>query len=173
MIWKPFKCGDDEFDLGHLDPFTITVSSNAPGPAWVDRKVRVVFGCHTFTKEWEEGDDPSLRFEDEGHLRCFCPSRYALSVSLPDLIRQAATRQVHYNDKGSPFLTVHNIPGANGPYVIYFNAIKATKGGGLNVVVEVRSAHCKPGFVPTSPKILFATIVGLKAAGRPVNRPKK
>lgn len=172
MVWGTFKAGTTEFDLSHLDPFTMSVTTNAPGPGTVTREVRVIFGCHTFTREWEEDDPEELRFDDSGHLRCFCPARHALSISLPDLIRQAALGKVHFNNKRSPFLTVHNVPSANGPYLIYFDAIRAKKGG-LHVVIDVRSAHCKPGFTPTTPQISFATVIGLTAASRPVNRPKK
>lgn len=172
MTWGSFKSGDTEFDLSHLDPFTITVASKSPGPEAREYQVRVTFGCHTFTREWESGDSEELRFEFEDHLRCFCPARHALSVCLPDLIRQAAKGKVHFNNKSSPFLTVHNVPGSNGPYVIYFDAIRAT-GSGLDVVIDVRSAHSKPNLATNLPKVGFGTIVGLTAAGRPVRRPKK
>lgn len=172
MIWEPFKVGEAEYDLSHLNPFTMSITTNVPGPAVVTRQVRVTFGCHSFTKEWEDGDPEELRYDDGGHIRCFCPARHALSVNLPDLIREAAKGKVHFNNKRSPYLTVHNVPEANGPYLIYFDAIRA-KGAGLHAVIDIRSAHCKPGFTPTTPQIAFATVIGLTAAGKPVNRPKK
>jgi hypothetical protein len=172
VSWGKFVADQIEYDLTHLDPFNITVPTVAPKPIKKDRIVRVTFGCHTFTREWEDADLEHFRFEDEGHLRCFCPSRHALSVNLPDLIRQAATGKVRFNNKRSPFLTVHNVPGSNGPYVIYFDAIKANSPG-LDVVIDIRSAHSKPNYVDNGHKVGFATIIGLTAAGQKVERPKK
>lgn len=119
-----------------------------------------------------DGDSAELRFEDGSHVRSFCTVRYAHSRHLPEAIRSAARGKAHFGNKRSPYLIARDVPGANGPYAIYFAAIKATKPS-LHVVIDVRSAHIKPNLPDNLPSIGFATIIGLTAAGRPINRPKK
>jgi hypothetical protein len=87
-------------------------------------KVRVSFGCHTFTRELTFHDQPDLHFRDGKELRCFCTDRYRLSLQLPDMIRYAANGRVYFSARAT-FLVIECESAAKAPYVAFFNAEKA------------------------------------------------
>jgi hypothetical protein len=169
MSWVKKTFGSVEYDLSHLDSFTMDVSPKSePGKVY---KVRVTFTCHTFTREWLQGDLDDYRHIEGTEIRTFCADRYAHSRYLRSLIEHAAGGKVRFNNQ-TPFVIPATIPGLSGPYAIYFNAFKASTKG-LDVIIDVRSAHHKPNLNMNLPKITFATLVGQTAAGRPVKAPKK
>ncbi len=133
--------------------------------------VRVTFTCHTFTREWRETDLEEHRFDEAGETRAFCPVRFEHSQSLKGIIIAASTGKVRFNNQ-TPFVIPATIEGLEGPYAIYFRAIKA-KTRGLDVVIDVRSAHHKPNLDMTLPKVTFATVVGHTVAGKAIKRPRK
>jgi hypothetical protein len=169
MSWgKRTICGQ-EYDLAHLDSFTMQVTPKRAGAPTYD--VRVVFGCHTFTKEWEADDPPGSLVDDDGDQRCFCTVRYGHSLHLPQIMLAAATGKVHFSNN-SPYLIIRQLAGVNGPYAVYFDAMKAGHPA-LGAVVNVRSAHAKPNVPMDLPRIGFATMVDLIVTGRPIKPPKK
>ncbi len=84
--FHPVQIGDEFFDLAHLEPFTMDVDSLA---AKRKLRVRVIFSNHCFTTSCEPESTPAGYpvFETSSGPRTFCPIRYGLSFSLPDLIR--------------------------------------------------------------------------------------
>ena len=52
MSWGKRTFGGVEYDLSHLDPFTMQVTPKGEDARTYN--VRVTFTCHTFTREWRE-----------------------------------------------------------------------------------------------------------------------
>ncbi|WP_369062325.1 hypothetical protein ABOZ73_08565 [Caulobacter sp. 73W] len=168
VSWGKRTFGGVEYDLCHLDPFTMQVTPKAPGSPTYN--VRVTFTCHTFTREWCDTDAPDHKHQEGSEARAFCPIRYGHSQHLEQLIRNASVGKVRFNNQ-TPWVIPATIPGLDGPYAIYFNAIKA-RTPGLHVIVDVRSAHHKPTLNMRLPQVTFATVIGNTAAGKPIKRPK-
>lgn len=169
VTWGKKTFGGVEYDLNHLAPFTMQVTPKQEGARTYN--VRVTFTCHAFTREWRDTDAEDHRFDEGKEVRAFCPVRYGHSQSLEQLIRNASTGKVRFNNQ-TPFVIPATIPGLVGPYAIYFQAYKA-KVPGLDVIMDVRSAHHKPNLNQSLPKITFATVIGNTAAGVRIRPPKK
>lgn len=168
MQWGKKQIKGTVYDLGHLDPFTFQVTPKAAdAPTY---NVRVVFGCHTFTREWLATDTPDFRVTDGSHVRCFCPTRHGHSLHLPTAVAKAANGKAYFGNQAN-FLIVENLPGLNEPYAIFFRMVRSR--GEYSAIMDVQSAYPKPIEVNKLDKITFATLVGHTAAGRPIKRPKK
>ena len=58
MSWGKKQIAGVSYELGHLDPVIMDVTPKVQdAPTY---KVHVSFGCHTFTKGWENGYSPDL-----------------------------------------------------------------------------------------------------------------
>lgn len=85
--FAPLNVGGEVFDLGHLQAFTFEFESQSL-KKWL--RVHVTFSNHCFTKGYGvEQHVPGEPIIDEftPRPRLFCPIRYRLSKSLPELIR--------------------------------------------------------------------------------------
>jgi hypothetical protein len=80
------------YDLSHLNPFRYQLKLEGKGnysPRLVE--VRVGFSSHTFTTGCLIAENPRLQYSSVPHdFRRFCPVRYELSRSLPDVARGLA-----------------------------------------------------------------------------------
>lgn len=171
MRWGKKRIAGKDYDLGHLDPFTLKVTPKVEGAdTYV---VRTTFGFHTFTRDLTEEDKPDLHITHQGEKRCFCTDRYDLSRELPDLIRYASGGRVYFSQRAN-FLIVESLADKNAPYVAFFRIEKAKKADGYDVAMFVTSAHLRPALPDRLPAITFATLVDYtyqqKALTRPVAR---
>lgn len=119
--WGSKKIAGQVFDLRHLNPIMIRIppSGNLRG-----YRVRVTFGLHTFTKEWDPSvHTPDYRMSHGPDERCFCPVRHGHSLHLPGIIRGAT---VAYFSQRADFLLINNIPGVSGQYAVFFKLFKGT-----------------------------------------------
>jgi hypothetical protein len=161
-----------EHDLSHLNPFTVAVTpSHAQAPAY---KVLVSFGCHTFTRGYDEAtDDAAFRYEEEGEVRCFCPDRHLASIGLPGLILQAVAGKAYFSQNRNYMLVDQPLGGP--PYAVFFNVERAKAIRGVDALMFVVSAYEKPGLPARHrlPSISFATLISKTVRGEPVRRPKK
>jgi hypothetical protein len=130
--------------------------------------IAVEYGCHTFTKEWDEIiHSPDLRFNGDGEVRCFCFDRYELSKLLPAVIKAAPTARAYFSNR-NPFMLIEDVAGLPHPYVVYFELLRKRKRG---LLMEIRSAH--PRRVDDElPVVTFRTLVELAILGRHPNRPR-
>jgi len=169
MNWGKKKIGGQIYDLTHLDPFILPVTPKiATAPTFL---VRVSFGCHVFTKKWEEPFTPDLRVVYGSEERCFCIDRHSLSLNLPQIIKETALSRVYFSQRDS-FVVPRNMPGLNGPYAVFFKIDKA-RSDDFDARMIVVSAYEKPGIPKRLPAITFATLVSNVVLERPVRRPKK
>lgn len=161
-----------EHDLAHLNPFTLSVTPNAPGAPTF--KVLVSFGHHTFTRTFVEGhDQEEYRYTENGDMRCFCPDRHLASKGLPGLINTAAKGKAYFSQNRNYMLIDQPLGGP--VYAVFFNiaATKAVKS--VDASMFVVSAYEKPNLPSKSrlPAISFATLIAKTIRGEPIKRPKK
>lgn len=171
VTWGRFIVEKAEHDLAHLDPFTLRVTPRAAdAPTF---RVLVTFGHHTFTRELREDDPAHLKFSHNGDDRCFCPTRHRHSLELPRVVGQAATGRAFFSQNRN-FLLVEDLPGLEGPYVVFFNMERA-RIKNIDAAMFVVSAYHKPNLPPRANlgAITFATLVSKTVAGTQVRRPKK
>ena len=164
------------YDLSHLDDVVIEVPAK-DDPERIF-KVQVGFGSHTFTKKWDPiAHTPDLKIKDEREVRCFCFDRYLLSKLLPRIVANAPLSRVYFSLRDT-FMVIEDVEGAGAPYVVFFEMMKA-RIKGIDVIMNVRSAHPRPNLPDRLPVITFMTLVAKKAIGqnptpgRPVVRKKK
>jgi hypothetical protein len=169
MRWGKKKIAGVEYDLDHLDPFFIEVAPRVDGARTY--RVRVSFGCHTFTRDLVQGDPIDFHFRADNEMRCFCVDRHKLSLGLPDLVRYAAAGRAYFSERAN-FLVVESAPGTNAPYVAFFNAEKAKKRDGYDVAVFVTSAHLRPELPDKLPAVTFATLVDYVFRRKKLVRPE-
>jgi hypothetical protein len=169
MGWGKKQIGGLVYDLSHLDPFLMDVAPRADSA--VPYRVRVSFGCHTFTRKLTLHDQPDLHFRAGKELRCFCTDRHRLSLQLPDMIRYAANGRVYFSELAT-FLIIESESSANAPYVAFFNAEKAKKQDGYDAAMFVTSAYLKPSLPDKLPAVTLATLIDYRVRGKPLKRPE-
>lgn len=171
MNWPNKKIAGNIYDLRHLHPFILSVTPKTPGSRAYN--VRVTFGCHCFTKELDGTETPDLVFKHGADVRCFCIIRHALSVHLPNMVRDSASRKVAFAAYGGNyFVAKTDIPGLTDPYAAFFYVAKA-KNPDFDVLMEVISAYPKSNLPKHPGLILFTTLIGKTIRGERVTEPKK
>jgi hypothetical protein len=146
MTWGKKQIAGVVYALGHLDPFVMDVKPKAAdAPTY---KVHVSFGCHTFTKAWDDSYSPDLLFTSDGEERCFCTDRHGYSLHLPGIVQHAAGGKAHFS-RVDNFLIVRTLPRVNGPYAIFFDVVQA-RSQDFDVAMSVVSAYPKPDLPPAS-----------------------
>lgn len=170
MKWGKKQIAGVVYELSHLDPFFLDVTPKADdAPIY---RVRVSFGCHTFTRELLPTDTQDFHFSDGRETRCFCPIRHGHSQHLPNMIRFAANGKVHLTPYGNYFV-FQNLDGLGVPYAAFFNATKATRSDAFHVAIKVITAFGKGNLPKRPPRVTFATLVAKTANGEKVTYVKK
>lgn len=168
MKWGVRDFNGEAFDLCHLDPFIFAIPAKNDSAEY---RVRVTFGCHTFTRAWAEDEPAHLRFENGSEVRCFCNERFELSRRLPSIIHNAATGRVHFSQFGN-YLIVRDIDGLAGPYVMFFNLERA-RSEGFELTMFVDSAYVKPNLPNKLDAVFFTTLVEKIAKRQKLPRKRK
>lgn len=161
-----------EYDLAHLNPFTIDVTPKSEGaPTY---KVLVSFGHHTFTRTFEYGvDSEDYLYAENGEERCFCPDRHLSSKTLRGLVAFHAKGKAFFSQKRNFMLIEQPLGGA--PYAVFFNIEKATNVKGIDATMFIISAYQKDNLPAKRkiPSISFATLVSKTIRNEPIVSPKK
>jgi hypothetical protein len=166
-----FAVGEIEYNLAHLEPFTINVTPNAPeAPTF---KVLVLFSHHTFTREIKDGDDVAYHYIENNDPRCFCHDRYLSSQSLKAVVESSSGGKAYFSQNRNFMLIDQPLGGP--PYAVFFNIERATKISGVSANMFVASAYEKPGLPARSklPSISFATLVAKTVRSELIRKPKK
>lgn len=168
MSWGKFEADDLEYDLSHLDPFTMKVE---PKDGSAQYHVLVTFGHHAFTRELKDEDPPDYHFTVDADTRCFCKHRHEYSCNLPAIIESSANGKAYFS-QGRNFLLIEDLPGVVGPYAVFFNVEKA-KAKGLDASLFVVSAYPKPNMPPKKSllAVTMPTLIGKTVRGEKVTRP--
>ncbi len=174
--WETFVYQGVTYSLAHLDSFEIEVRDAQKQP----RSMAVNFSDHCFTKSYEEGIDPELRYPSSTREGggFFCLRRYHLSLGLPTMIRQAVDRKVwnlaheHY-----ALLPTIDLDGQEIFYGIVFS-LDPIHAPGLDLILRVRSAHPRDEReMATFGEVRFAHLISLrllrKHAERDLRRGRK
>lgn len=164
--WPAFAYGGQTYDLSHLDEFVMEAQDSAKA----ERHVIVSFGDHCFTRELEADDDPALRYpgSTRGPFGCFCPVRYRHSLTLPSMVREAASGWA-WNLKSENFAVVPTVAGDGKPvlYAVVFSLDRVGKGLPADFHMRVRSAYpCDERGIVTYGKIRFAHLMTLRLQGK-------
>ena len=168
MSWGNKQIAGVVYDLTHLDGFVMGVTPTPDGAKTY--RVRVTFGCHTFTRKRKDEDTPDLHFDHEDEQRSFCTERYQHSLGLPDMILYAANGRAYFSER-EEFLVVAGLPGTNAPYVAFFKIERAKKHDGYDAAMFVTSAHPKPNLPERLPAVTFRTLVDYRVQGKKLSRP--
>lgn len=171
--WPPHNLNGVRHDLSHLHPFRFNLKMSAAGnhPAR-DIDIRVAFSSHCFTQKCLDGTHDSA-FSAAHDRRRFCLERYALSMQLPDIIRDLDRRKCYFNFKNSRqrnYITLDVLDGAGAPteYLVFFDVRHA--GEDQAVLVFVQSAF--PAGIAPKPhgisrkKVGFRVLVSLALQNR-------
>lgn len=131
---------------------------------------RVKFGAHVFTLSWAEGYIETLKFMDGSTPRCFCPTRYAHSKHLPDIISRSVTGRVLF-DPQKRLVVLGNPPGVLSPYAIFFK-MQAAKNSDYDILIDIVSAHEHP-LLKAKVGMDFSKLATIVADGNSIPWPKR
>lgn len=161
MMWGKKRINGTVYDLTHLDPFFV----DAPLPGGRSSRLRVEFGCHSFTEQITPLHDRSLAFSHGSDLRAFCLKRYGHSLTLPAAVKRAVNERVCL-DKGRTLINAR-LPGLEGPYLIAFKLrVKQTRK--FDAVLTVVSAHHRPNLNQKLPSAPFPVVLSAALNGKKV-----
>ena len=130
----------------------------------------VRFKCHCFTEELAAHHTPDFRYVHNGEQRAFDLDRHKLSHLLPKIIVTLGSNSVYLSQRENYFLLRQKpINGFNGPYLVFFNVIKAKKETD-DVLMNIESAYMKPSMAGRASPIKFTTLIEKTAMGQKVPR---
>lgn len=153
------------YDLSHLNSFTFPLVAGSN-----QRSVGVSFGFHCFTETLEAHHTPDFHYLHGNERRAFSLDRYELSKLLPELIKGLGNRSVYLSNSASYFILRDNpLPAFEGPYLVFFRAMKAREQG-TDVHMLVQSAYIKPNMADRASAIKFTTLIEKTALGQQVPR---
>jgi hypothetical protein len=162
-VFKPKRLKGVDYALDHLDPFQFALTADQESFT-----VEVHFSCHCFTEEVGGHHTPDFYYTHGGERRAFDLIRYDQSKLLPGLIASLGSRSVYYTRQVNYFF-LRNLPNTAGPYVVFFDPARAKKEG-VDVLLNVQSAYCKPGMTDRAAPVRFTTLVEATAKNKAVNR---
>jgi hypothetical protein len=165
--WGTKRIAGVTYDLNHLNPFFMDIAPKFPGaPTY---RVRVSFGCHTFTREFKPADTPDVRFTHKGETRCFCTHRHNCSLQLPPILQGQISR-VYFTQRGTYFIAPR-LPRLASPYFITFD-VERSKSPGHVVSMFVASAYEKTDMPTEVSAITMATLISKTAVGGRITPPR-
>lgn len=167
--WRPFKYGEDVYDLSHVHPFNWSFVME-------ERKYdfTVAFSHHVFTsspKKYPYDEKLIYQVSNSNEERCFCTVRYGLSKRLIDVVQSLDVRQCFNTGKGNFFtLDVPEIEGVSCKYEVYFDVIRVGRGNQLRLSIQsayVRDASREKDR-PKLRKIRLSVIARNKLSGKKI-----
>jgi hypothetical protein len=174
--WPAHEAAGQTYDLSHLHPIRYPLLLPAhPNHRAQEVEVRVGFSAHTFTTGCLIAEDPDTQYSTGPRdLRKFCPERYELSKTLPDVVRKLDGRKCFFADRHNYFVV--ELPGAlpaGFEYWVFFDVRGVDDPGA--VLLFVQSAYV--GDSKMSPrgrkgeKVGFRVLVNKALEGRRATRP--
>jgi len=166
IYWDPFFVDGREISLVHLDPFEFA----CPTPDGNQRRVRVVYKSHVFTRAHAEGDQPYKMCFDK---RIFCPDRYADSHNLQTILKGLPTARVFqtWEKRNYVFLAVE-MPQRDDRYHLFFEVKKISRKRDKHIELRVESAYRNensPYAPPNRPNnVRFPILIQSIFMGRPL-----
>jgi len=152
------------YDLSHLNPFQFSLEGMEG-----TYTIEVIFSCHCFTEAVGNQHTPDFHYTHKGEKRAFCISRHGLSIALPSMITSLGKQSVYWNNRGNFFFWRNQaITGTNIPYLVFFDTIRSRGKNGVDVVMNVESAHLKPNMTQSAAPIKFANLIEAKATGKAI-----
>ncbi len=140
-MYESFVLRGQAYDLRHLNDFvmTITIAAKDGKPAQ-NYEVKVMFSCHCFTRSLpDKGCDVEEHYADHRETRQFDAERHALSVRLPNMIRDLGGKKCYHAGHGN-FVVVDIVEGdTHRKYAVFFEIEKVQRGRLL--LMRIMSAY--------------------------------
>lgn len=157
--------GGQTYDFSHLEPFKFTIASQL---AKRDLRVHVTFSNHCFTRGYEVGTHPVGEpiILDGKRQRTFCPTRYRLSLTLPDVIQGLTHPKIKVWETAAERNWCYSITVEDpaGPYHVFFEIRRAGQDKrqwqDLNLVVESAYHQGEGGGPALKGSMAFALLCG-------------
>ncbi len=122
----PFSFEGQLYEFDHLEPFHIKIDSEK---AKRELRIQVTFSNHCFS--YTRIDEPwsTVLDKNESRPRVFCPTRYRLSLQLPDIIQRLndPSIKVHQTWHRRNWVYSMKIEDPSGPYHVFFEIKKSPK----------------------------------------------
>ncbi|EJC75549.1 hypothetical protein Rleg10DRAFT_5817 [Rhizobium leguminosarum bv. trifolii WSM2012] len=155
-FFKSKTFNGNTYDLGHLDPFTLSVVNGEE-----TYRVHVQFGHHCFTEERLGWHSPDRKYEFNGEIRSFCQIRYSASARLPGIIRGLVDKSVYVGKEYNYFvLRNHDLLGNAPAYAVFFTVQQSFNKKKGDVFMRVQSAYQKPNMIDKAPPLTFGYLIG-------------
>ena len=164
--WSPFFVDNVEVDLSHLEPHEFLCST----PDGNDRKVRVIYSPHVFTRSAVAADHFSKVCFDN---RVYCPDRYQDALQLPKIIQNLPNTKVFqtWEKRNYVYLTV-DVPYRDDSYHVFFELKKSSGKRNKHVLLRIESAYrdsASSYLPPKNPnKIRFSLLIQRTFLGLPI-----
>jgi hypothetical protein len=156
-------------DLSHLEPLVVLCPVEKLGRTL---KIDVRFTNHCFTDHFDpEIHEPSWKIMDGKKERVFCPRRYHLSRTLPEIITRLPTVAVNRTRSDRNFVFVATIEDEAGRYYSVFFRMKKERRNGCELSIVVESAYEYPdvrALLSGTTKISFRVLSARTFEGKPV-----
>ena len=166
---RPFRHGDEVFDLSHLDAHIVEYENpNAGPPPYY--KFYVTYGCHCFTTS--RPDKHSLGdFHAPKESRPFCRSRYEYSKHLPYLVNSLGVEGARCYHAGFSRYATINLTLEGGETIDYFMVFKTFRER-RKLRLHVESAYTLDAPPGKLKKIKFAVIAYNTLMGKTIRQPE-
>lgn len=141
--FQPFQAHGLDHDLSHLDPFVFGFQSEKVGRRL---QIQVFFTSHCFSVDYQLATHPvgsEIIIDGGGKRRSFCSKRYALSLHLPNAIRNMAHEKVRVYQSIQERNWVYALPvetGA-GTYYAFFQVRRAGSDDPGDLKMTIESAY--------------------------------
>jgi len=128
-------------DLGHLDAFRVDIAGEHIEGG--DIRVVVRFSNHVYSERATHGKRRDLQ-DHSGTWRTFCPDRYAVSMQLPNIMREFIAQDSNTSvskdfNKGSNLILIETVDGES--WAVFFCFEPSPPG----VLLTIQTIYAKTG----------------------------
>ena len=166
------------YTFDHLHARELSVELKPPSGV-VEAKVQVLFGCHCFTEEFDDGcHGDQHRYTHRGELRAFDLQRYACSLQLPALVDAMTQGKVYRSAQSYTYVTQIQLPPAVGQhsYSLFFSLEKepASTIQAPRATMFIKSAYMRDLAAPkNAPNWRYSALLGINTGVYvPVPKPR-
>ena len=140
--WRSHTHAGIFYSVDHLHPFRFRMDLPAKNLHLARGvEIRVGFSWHTFTRAEDEADSEMQPYSMQAHeRRIFCPVRYGLSHSLPEIVRELPHRNCYFARRDNYLvIEAHERLAQEQEYRVFFDVRKVDQPDA--VLVYIQSAY--------------------------------
>lgn len=135
---NPILHDGQEMPIEHLAPMHMTCGCK---PIKRDLLIRVIFTKHCYTEAFDaerHTKEQIILFDAPDRARVFCPTRYGLSLGLPDIMANLHTKKVNQTAERRNYVYALPLELDNQLYEIYFMLQRAGAGDRGELIPDLR-----------------------------------